>query len=54
MNEIKFDPVGRVYLTRTQKREKYIKRLERWLAVFAFADIIYTVLVIARLYEMIG
>lgn len=54
MNEIKFEPVGRAYMTRSQKRERYIKRLKRWLAVLAFADIIYTALLIAQLYEAIG
>lgn len=54
MNEIKFDPVGRTYMTRSQKRERYINRLKCWIAILAFADIIYTVLIISMIYEVIS
>lgn len=54
MGELRFYPVGKAHLTKAQKREQHIKRLKRWVAVLAFADIVYTVLAIALICEVLG
>lgn len=46
MNEIKFEPIGRVYLTPSQKKDKIIKNLTFWVIVLGTADIIYTSIVV--------
>lgn len=43
MDEIKFTPIGRVYLSERQKKDITIRRLRRWVAVLAVADAIYTI-----------
>lgn len=54
MKELRFYPVGKAHPTKAQVREQYIKCLRRWVAVLAFADIIYTMLAIALIYEVLG
>lgn len=49
MNEIKFNPIGRVYLTPSQKKDKAIKNLTFWVVVLGAADIIYTSIAIMML-----
>lgn len=44
--EVVFEPMGRVNLTPSQKKDRIIKNLKWWVAVFATADIIYTVLAV--------
>lgn len=50
---IKYEAIGRVYLSPIQRRDKYIKQLERWVIVLGFADIILLVLAIALICEVI-
>lgn len=45
-NDISFEPLGRIYLTPAQKKDRSIKRLRCWVAVLAAADAIYTSLLI--------
>ncbi|MCI8865606.1 MAG: hypothetical protein HFG60_10045 [Lachnospiraceae bacterium] len=33
MRNLRYKPVGRVYLTPGQKQARYIRQLERWVAV---------------------
>lgn len=49
MNEIKFNPIGRVYLTPSQKKDRTIKNLTFWVFVLGAADIIYTSIAIMML-----
>lgn len=54
MQEIKFEPVGKAYLSTAQKRERYIKKLEYWVIVLGIADVLFTILTIVLLWEVIG
>lgn len=54
MQEIKFEPVGKTYLSTAQKREQYIKKLEYWVIVLGIADVLFTILMIMLLWEVIG
>lgn len=54
MECIQFEPIGKRYLTPSQKREQYIKYLEHWVIAFAVADIILAVLTMMLLCEVMG
>lgn len=54
MKEIKYMPIGRVYLSERQKRDITIRRLRRWVAVLAVADAIYTILAGMIIYGMVA
>lgn len=53
MYKIKYEPVGRVYLSAGQKKEVAIKRLRHWVAVLAVADALYTALMIFIIYSAV-
>lgn len=44
-SDLVFEPIGRLYLTPYQKKDKTIKNLRYWVVVLGAADIIYTILV---------
>lgn len=46
MTHINIEPVGKIFLTPSQKKEKYIKRLRRWIILLSIVDAAYTFLFI--------
>lgn len=46
MDELKYMPVGRTYLTTSQKKDKRIKDLTFWVIILGTADIIYTSIIV--------
>lgn len=51
MNEIDYIPVGRVHLTKSQKKDRLIKNLTFWVIIFGTADAIYTVMIVMMLIQ---
>lgn len=51
---VEFIPVGKVYLTPYQKKEKQIKRLRFWNAILATANVIYTIFAAAVIYMAVA
>lgn len=40
---INYEPVGRVYLSPSQKMELRIKKMKHWIAILAVSNAIYTI-----------
>lgn len=51
MNQIDYIPVGRIRLTKSQKKDRLIKNLIFWVIIFGTTDIIYTAIMVMMLIQ---
>lgn len=53
MDELDYIPVGRTYLTMSQKKDKRIKDLTFWVIILGTADIIYTSIMVMMVLQWV-